>query len=688
MTDPTRDDGTELPSAILGRAAVLKNVVVGAAFVGVLVLCGMFAYDSMFSTFAVHDDEGFVLISLKYFFKGHALYDQVYSCYQPFFYVFDWLVFRLWAATISHDSIRLLTIALWLLGASLNALMVYRLTSHGLLACLVLAVSTNHLVVLTNEPGHPLGLSYVLIAAIAALFTFLDRLRSGPFFGVLGALVGFLLLTKINLGVYVLLAVALVLVAGTPGVIFERVQGALGATIALLPAVLMHSKLTGVVRSAPLIGVLVVVGCFVAATFASRKSVAVHGTILLAVVAAFVAGKYVSSTLPVLRFAVLATLPICGAVLVSHRRRPGAGIDARAWIVGLVAGVVAIAAVALFVVLRGTSGRGLLDGLVRVPLQQSTVFMFIREMNVRAITLAVAGLASLSWYLWGRGALADSRIFHASVACAKLLFGTAVLTYCSPLSPFLPFGKLLPGFWMIPFLWLTAAVRATASPSEILTRLAFVCVASLQPLGAYPVAGSQFNVATGLIPVIGAVCLSDAVRELSLDALPRWRSSRWWPGAFVGVVSIAALITFRPEVTQARARYLAATPLELPGASRIRLSSREVHLYQDLVRPLARPEVETFLTLPGLNSFYFWAQKDPPTGFNVTTWMTLLDDRHQERIWESAKGRSGLMVVRNQWLIRFWMQGQPLDGSPLVREINSHFRTVKSLGGYELMARQ
>src|SRR5262245_26677896 len=127
------------------RGAVVKNVLVGAAFLGVLFLCGRFAYHSMFSTFAVHDDEGYMLISLRDFFRGHALYDQVYSCYQPFFYVFDWLVFKLSGATICHDSVRLLTIALWLLGASLNALMVYRLTSQGLLACLVLAVSTTHL---------------------------------------------------------------------------------------------------------------------------------------------------------------------------------------------------------------------------------------------------------------------------------------------------------------------------------------------------------------------------------------------------------------------------------------------------------------------------------------------------------------------------------------------------------------
>jgi len=684
----THDNGKEMPSAAFARARVLKLAIVGAVFVGVLFLCGKYAYDSIFSNFTAYDDEGFVLISLKYFFERHPLYDQVYSCYQPFFYVFDWLVFRLWGATLSHDSIRLLTIALWLLGASLNAVMAYRLTSNGLLACLVLMVSTNHLSTLKYEPGHPLALSYVLIAAIMALFTFKDRLRSATFFAVMGSLIGFLLLTKINLGVYVLLAVALVLAAGTPGALFARVQAGLGATIAVLPAVLMHARVTTVLGSAPRVGVLVLLGCFVAATFTGRTKNAVRGTILLAIVGAIAAAMFVSSQFAAFRFAVLVTLSICGAVLVLHRTRPGTGIEARAWIICPLAGVVAVVAVASMVAVRGTSGQGLLDGMIRLPLEQSAAFVIIRT-NVRSVTFAVAGLAMLSWYLGARESLTNRPILHASLACAKLLFGGAVLAYCSYCGPFLPSeSDLLPAFWMLPFLWLMAAVPAAANPFEILTRLAFVCVVSLQSLGAYPVAGSQLKVATGLVPVIGAVCLTDAVRELSVYTPARWRSSRWWQSALVGALSIAGLITFWPQVTQARSRYLASTPLDLPGASRIRLPRQEVRLYQDLVRPLARPEVATFLTLPGLNSFYFWAQKDPPTGFNVTTWMTLLDDRHQQRIWEAAKGRSGLMVVRNRSMASWWAQGHPMDGSPLVREINAQFRTVKSLAGYELMVRR
>ncbi len=134
--------------------------------------------------------------------------------------------------------------------------------------------------------------------------------------------------------------------------------------------------------------------------------------------------------------------------------------------------------------------------------------------------------------------------------------------------------------------------------------------------------------------------------------------------------------------------WLALTPLNLPGASRLRLTDQQAHLYQELVQPLSRPEIETFLTFPGLNSLYFWARKEPPTGLNVTTWMTLLDAPCQERIWEAANKYPGLMAVRNNPLAAFWAQGRPLDHLPLVRHIDEHFRTVRSIDGYELMVRR
>ncbi len=78
-----------------------------------------------------------------------------------------------------------------------------------------------------------------------------------------------------------------------------------------------------------------------------------------------------------------------------------------------------------------------------------------------------------------------------------------------------------------------------------------------------------------------------------------------------GFILVLLLPLGRQALERGR-QYAALTPLNLPGASRLRLIDRQAHLYQELVQPLSRPEIETFLTFPGLNSLYFWAQKDSP----------------------------------------------------------------------------
>jgi len=105
------------------------------------------------------------------------------------------------------------------------------------------------------------------------------------------------------------------------------------------------------------------------------------------------------------------------------------------------------------------------------------------------------------------------------------------------------------------------------------------------------------------------------------------------------------------------------------------------------VAQLARAEVETFLTLPGLDSLYLWAQKDPPNDLNVSAWVILLDAAAQERIWQAAQLHAGVMVVRNRSLIRSWVGGRSVANLPLVRQIEEHFQTVTNFDGYEIMAR-
>ena len=92
--------------------------------------------------------------------------------------------------------------------------------------------------------------------------------------------------------------------------------------------------------------------------------------------------------------------------------------------------------------------------------------------------------------------------------------------------------------------------------------------------------------------------------------------------------------------------------------------------------------------MPGLDSFYFWARKEPPNDLNVSAWIILLDAQAQERIWRAANVHPGLMVVRNRRLIRSWVGGRSVDQLPLVRHIEENFKTVATYGSYELMARR
>src|SRR4051812_18072615 len=43
----------------------------------------------LFTTFMVYDDEGYVLFSLQNFTRHGGLYEQVYSQYGPFFFLFN-----------------------------------------------------------------------------------------------------------------------------------------------------------------------------------------------------------------------------------------------------------------------------------------------------------------------------------------------------------------------------------------------------------------------------------------------------------------------------------------------------------------------------------------------------------------------------------------------------------------------
>ena len=69
--------------------------------------------------------------------------------------------------------------------------------------------------------------------------------------------------------------------------------------------------------------------------------------------------------------------------------------------------------------------------------------------------------------------------------------------------------------------------------------------------------------------------------------------------------------------------YHAWESLGLPGAHRIHLKSAQVADFQNLVHKI-NEDCSGFITMPGLDSLYFWTGQEPPTMINMSNWVTVL----------------------------------------------------------------
>ena len=178
----------------------------------------------------------------------------------------------------------------------------------------------------------------------------------------------------------------------------------------------------------------------------------------------------------------------------------------------------------------------------------------------------------------------------------------------------------------------------------------------------YPVAGSQESWATLLLIPAAAVGLADASSVLSWRlTLPLRRIAE--------PVMLALVIWFyytRLPTMESLYRYQALTPLSLPGSARVRLRPDDVHIYRDITASLSR-DCDTFISMPGLNSFYFWTGQDPPAGFDSSSWMIFYDEERQQRIVAQLTTHKSPCVLYNALINDERSGGRDIEHGPLVR---------------------
>ena len=180
--------------------------------------------------------------------------------------------------------------------------------------------------------------------------------------------------------------------------------------------------------------------------------------------------------------------------------------------------------------------------------------------------------------------------------------------------------------------------------------------------------------------------MSDGIRQLrraekTSAALPRLANG-FAPSMFA--MSVAAFALFGViTVTE----FAVLTPLGLPGGASVRMPAQKSAELRSLVAAIDQ-NCGSFITFPGMNSFYFWTVKAPPAEVTSEVWWLVLDSSEQGTLVDQLQRQPRLCVVKNQRVIDFWAEGRQVPTRPLVEFIDSDFVATGSYGDYELLVRR
>jgi hypothetical protein len=591
-----------------------------------LTICAAFtAGHRAFVSLANYDDEGYMMWTVKNFLGGHVLYDQVNTVYGPFYYMYEWCFVSLTGLPATHDSLRLVSAAFWVAAALMAFVLLYRVTGSLVLAMCVHLLTFRALAFIGEEPAHPQEACILLLLALGRAFYIADRTRRMI---VMGALSGAMAASKINLGIFVLVALTVGLTyAQARG--WRRRAGCIAASLGALalPAVLMWGRLPETW----------------AISYVALVVLSLASTLLT------VRGMPWKSVLG-LRDAALAA--------------------------GAFVGTAAI--ICCFPLAHGSTLHGLFEWLIVIPQREYTLSWSLpANIHLTALAWAAAGLL-FAWYV------AKGRVADMWLAMVKLAFGPALLLMCATDR----YGGLLN--FATPFLWLVAArpANAGATPHYALARALLALTGVIQVLYAYPVAGSQVDFVAVFAIVIATICFWEGLSWTWRSGLvaPSSRTRTWLPKAVQVTAALLIASLNLAFAWDARRIYESFSALDFPGARYVRVEPGKAATLRAIVSRI-NSSCGTLITEPGLFSFHLWTGKPSPAGVNHQVWMSLLDDAAQNAVVREIASDSRACVVYQEEVANLWTNDTDVSAKPAIRFIRENFQTVIAGYGYRLMMR-
>jgi hypothetical protein len=595
------------------RLAGLAAVVAALAVTGWLLMC---------TTFMIHDDEGYVLISLRNFSEHGRLYDGVFTQYGPVPFIYYDLLHRVLNLPIGSLLGRVAATVHWL-GAALGAgLIAWRLTGRYWTAAFTLVTVFGYLWQMTWEPVHPGGLIAVLVAlALAAALAARGRGRIRFALVLLGAAGAALFFTKINVGLLWCCSLGAFLLLETDGWLRGRGAWLAAAGFAVLPFALMR----------PLLGEPWV-------------------------------GKFA------VMFALSAT-----ALCLPFNAAQAPALRWRDWLAALAGFVVASAIIVAATLAHGTSAAALWQGIVTDPLRHPVNFHLGFTWQNLSWAVQAAALAPCAlWCLWPhwRPALRDIVAGLRLLVLAVFLWRWDAWVSIEGLGALVRLGLPMLPLFLVPL----------ADDRSWTARRLVALIAVGQVLHAYPVAGSQMAWGSFLLVPL----LIDGVVEAGAHFAQRARRA-WLPGAIAALALAAAGAQVWLLSDQGALRWRASEPLDVPGAEFLR-PQENVRYALRIVTANARLHADVLFSRPGMFGFNLWSGVPTPTLRNATHWFWLLSSEEQQAIIDRLQAARRPVVISSRPLLDLLRHeiGVTVAG-PLHDYINQHFRPLFTVTGYEFL---
>lgn len=175
-----------------------------------------------------------------------------------------------------------------------------------------------------------------------------------------------------------------------------------------------------------------------------------------------------------------------------------------------------------------------------------------------------------------------------------------------------------------------------------------------------------------------------AIDEIRSILISRGRArSGSWPTIAVLGLGIGLLLQNAQPAVQAWNIYQIAAPVDDLHARYVRLGPPMADSIRTVTEVL-RKECSTFMSMPGLASFYVFSRFRPPTGWIATAWPWLFDVEDQKAALADIRGVKELCVLRFNRALHFWQQKKSPATGPLVDELGRYSRLVASIDDYEI----